>query len=551
LSGISESASAVSAAQDTGPAGGAVSPWRYQGDPWLARRAGRIGVPHAILRVVGQTERIGSERDYYRRLLDLGSQQALGPLLEDALALAVEITGAEVAYLELHDDDRATPAFWRAHGLDTDRLDAVRASISRGIIARAIAAGETVETESAIDDDRFSDFRSVKSASIGAVLCVPIGTQPPIGVLYVQRRDDAGRFAAVDRERIELFARQLAPLADRLHAHDPARAEHDHTGDVRARFHCPEIVGRSEALAQVLHQAALVAPLDLDILITGPSGTGKTALARSIVVNSKRAAAPLVQLNCAALPDPLLESELYGAERGAHSTATRRAPGKVAAAEGGTLFLDEVAELSLTAQAKLLHLLQAREYHPLGATTAVKANIRVLAATNADLRARVAARQFRDDLYYRLHVLPIHVPGLAERRDDIPRLAEHICRAACERHGFAPVTLARRTLLACREAAWPGNIRELANALEAAVVRAHGDGSALVLAHHVFPAAASAAGSATAATFHEATRTFQRRYLRECLEANDWNVAETARQLDLARSHLYSLIGEHKLARDN
>jgi Nif-specific regulatory protein len=498
---------------------------------------------------VGDAERLGSERDYYRRLLDLGSQPALGPLLEDALALAVEITGAEVAYLELHDDDRATPAFWRAHGLDTARLDAVRDSISRGIIARAIAAGETIETDSALHDDRFSDFGSVKSVGIGAVLCVPIGTQPPIGVLYIQRRTDGVRFATVDRERIELFARQLAPLAHRLHTHDAARADHDHTRDVRTRFHCTDIVGRSEALAQVLHQAALVAPLDLDILITGPSGTGKSALARNIVANSKRAAAPLIQLNCAALPDTLIESELFGAERGAHSTATRRTIGKVAAAENGTLFLDEIAELSLAAQAKLLHLLQAREYHPLGATTAVKANVRILAATNADLRARVAAHQFREDLYYRLHVLPIHIPSLADRRDDIPLLAEHICRAACERHGFPPLTLARHTLLACREAAWPGNIRELANALEAATVRAHGDGAALVLAHHVFPGA-HLAGS-TVATFHEATRAFQRRYLRECLEANDWNVAETARQLDLARSHVYSLISEHKLARGN
>src|SRR6185436_13358304 len=208
---------------------------------------------------------------------------------------------------------------------------------------------------------------------------------------------------------------------------------------------------------------------------TGPSGTGKTTLARALVANSKRAGQPLVLLNCAALPDPLLESELYGAERGAHSTATRRTPGKVAAAEGGTLFLDEVGELSPAAQAKLLHLLQAREYHPLGATTAVKANVRILSATNADLRERVAARQFREDLFYRLHVMPIHLPGLADRRDDIPLLAEHICREVCQRHGLPAMSLARRTVAACREAPWPGNIRELAHALEAGVVRAHGD----------------------------------------------------------------------------
>jgi Nif-specific regulatory protein len=490
-----------------------------------------------------------SERDYYRRLLELSGCDEIEPLLEEALALAVEITGAEVAYLELHDEAAEEPRFWRAYGLNATGLDAVRESISRGIIARALAAGETVATESAIDDERFAAFGSVRAQGIRAVLCAPIGKRPPLGALYIQRHLQAGGFSSHDRDSIELFARQLTSLADRLLVQRPSAAGVDHTRAVRARFRCAEIVGRSQALAHVLQQAALVAPLDLDVLITGPSGTGKTALASAIVANSKRVGQPFVVLNCAAIPEQLLESELYGAERGAHSTATKKSLGKVAAAEGGTLFLDEVGELPLAAQAKLLHLLQAREYHPLGATSAIRANVRILSATNAELQERVADRRFREDLYYRLHILPIAMPGLAERREDIPSIAEHICREVCRRHGLPALALAPHAMAACREAAWPGNIRQLAHAIEAAVIRAHGDGSELVLEHHLFPAQPRPADPTTRAPFHEATRQFQRRYLAETLEANDWNVALTARQLGLARSYVYELIQTSGLAR--
>ena len=494
----------------------------------------------------GGDDDLASQRDFYRRLLDLGGQEELEPLLGNALQLIVEVTGARIGYLELYDDE-SQPRFWKGHQVSDVALAEIRSKISRGIIARALIEGRTVESASASLDERFSGLGSVRQNAIQAVLCAPVGVAPPIGVIYLQGRTRSGAFRTMDRERAELFARQLAPLADRLVRRDASSERVDHTRDARVRLRSPEIIGRSLALARLLQSTAAVAPLDVDVLITGPSGTGKSMLARTIWNNSPRAGGPFVDLNCAAMPEALIENELFGAERGAHSTATRKQIGKVAAAEGGTLFLDEIGELSAAAQAKLLQLLETREYHPLGSTKMIRADVRIVSATNADLQERVEQKRFRSDLYYRLHVVPLEVPGLEDRREDIPQLVEHFCAEACERHKLPPLPVARPTLVACREASWPGHTRQLAHAIEAAVIRASGERATTLQTRHVFP---KHTGEDTPLTFADARRAFERRHLYDALDRHDWSVTNAAKELDLARTHLHKLINDYDLRRE-
>src|SRR5881392_3748178 len=477
--------------------------------------------------------RVRRERDLYRRLLDLGRREEPEPFLREALGLIVEVTGAGQGYLELHDDDHTGTARWSlAHGFTAEQLVGVRAALSRGIIAEALATGKTIVTPSALLDERFRARDSVRVGHIEAVLCAPIGDDPPRGVVYLQNR-----------------AGHLAPLVDRVLARQRERAGTDATVPVRATLRAPAVIGRSAALATALHHVALVAPLDVHVLLTGETGTGKSQLARVIHDNGPRAAHPFVTLNCAALPETLIESELFGALPGAHSTATRRIEGKVESAERGTLFLDEIGELSPAAQAKLLHLLHAKEYYPLGGTRPLRANVRLIAATNTDLQQAVAEGRFREDLFYRLQVLPVRVPSLAERREDIPLLAAFFCAQACQRHGLARLALSPNALRAAESAEWPGNIRQLENAVEAAVIRAAGEHAKQVERVHLFPDSVAAAEPDAAATFQEATRRFQARLLHDALEAHGWNVVDTARRLDLARSHIYNLIRAFGLER--
>ena len=490
--------------------------------------------------------RLRLERELLLGLLALGQRDDLAVLLADALALVVRLTGAEHAMIEVRAAGREPVRI--LHALAAEELESVRREVSSGIIAEALVSGRTVSTASAIEDPRFGGQASVQAQRIRAVLCAPLGDAGGAthGVLYLAGRSAQGPFPDEDRALVELFAERLTPLADRIAV---AREEKtDRTAALRARVRAEGIAGTSSALAEVLRQLLVAAPVPVSVLITGETGTGKTALARALHASSPRAAGPFVEVNCAAIPETLFESELFGAEKGAHSTATRRIDGKIDTARSGTLFLDEVGELPLAVQAKLLGFLQSRRYHRLGGTVALEADVRIVAATNRDLGELVAEKRFREDLQYRLDVLRIHVPPLRERSDDIGAIAESVLARLGREHGRR-LPLSRAAVAMLEESEWPGNVRELENVISRGWATALADDADAIEAVHLFPTRAAPESSDAALGWKEATLRFQRRFLRESLDASQWNVSECARRLGLARSHLNELIGAHGLAR--
>jgi Nif-specific regulatory protein len=498
----------------------------------------------------GPRDRVYLERDLYARCLDLSRAEDPAPLLTQTLEVLREAIRAERGYIELRDVHACGERSWSADaGVDADEREAIRDRISRGVIAEAIETGTTIHTPSAQLDARFSERQSVRAAKIEAVLCIPLRADEVIGVVYLHNRIGGGPFADDDVRCAQRVARFVGTVAGRLLELLRRRAAEDATMDVRARLVAEGVIGRSSALARVLERLAVVASMETNVLFTGASGTGKSMLARVLHENSPRRGGPLVELNCAALPESLVESELFGAERGAHSAVTGRGMvGKVAAAEGGTLFLDEIGDLSTEVQAKLLQLLQSKQYFPLGGTRVRHADVRIVAATNRDLEQAIDDGAFREDLYYRLRGVVLEVPALEERREDIPLLARHLCEQSCLRNGLAPMLLSASAMSAIEFADWPGNVRQLASVCEEAVVNARMEGASTIDVRHVFPRR-NASSSELPETFQGARQRMERTFLASALAARDWNVALTARELAMSRSHLNALIRRYALHR--
>ncbi|HIE33164.1 MAG TPA: sigma-54-dependent Fis family transcriptional regulator [Thermodesulfobacteriaceae bacterium] len=324
---------------------------------------------------------------------------------------------------------------------------------------------------------------------------------------------------------------------------------------LRARLKEPGLTGESPAIREVRTLIARVAPTDATVLIQGESGVGKEVVARMIHRLSHRDRGPFVEVNCAAIPETLIESELFGHEKGAFTGATQARKGKFDQAHGGTLFLDEVGDMSLSAQAKVLRVLQEKRFQRVGGDRLIEVDVRIIAATNKDLKKEIEAGRFREDLYFRLNVVPITIPPLRERPEDIPLLVEEFLDNLSRHSGLGRKTLAPEVLEVLKRYPWPGNVRELKNLIERLVIISPGEEITLNDLPREFLEYAEKVPEEelppwfVADSFREARELFEREYLRRKLEEFGGNISRMAEAIGLRRSYLYRKLKSLGLSR--
>jgi len=517
----------------------------------------------------------------------INSSLSVSRVLTYAMDAAIELTRAERGFvlLKKEESDTASPASSRpfrvaiARNIDREQVSRSYTKFSRSIAERVVQSEQPVVTTNAQDDARFAGERSIHAMQLKSVICVPIRTPDGVlGALYLDNRFVNAHFAQSEIEILQSFADQVAlalsnaklhaELTQRTRQLEAAQQERDRVIDGQAariehlqsqveqrqqaleyRYDYSQIIGRSAAMRTVLDTLERVIDTPLNVLITGDSGTGKELIARAIHFNSSRAKQPFVGLNCAALPETLLESQLFGHARGAFTSAHTDQRGLFVSAEKGTVFLDELGEAPLSVQVKLLRALEEREVLPLGFTQPIPIDIRLICATSKDLSLEIERNRFRRDLYYRVSVVVIKLPSLRERVEDIPELSHHLLSRAAQEAQLDKPQITDAAMRALTRYNWPGNVRELLNVLtRAAIIRQGQEIRPVDLHLSDRNRPESVSPDASFPVDREQYQSQEAARIRAALQQTNFNVSQVSRLLGIPRQTLYRKLKRYRIA---
>jgi transcriptional regulator with GAF, ATPase, and Fis domain len=469
-----------------------------------------------------------AELDAYTKLYEFSErlihQRDLGELLEALMDAVIGITNADKGFLVLLEGDTIDVKV--ARNLNRENIADAVSQLSDSIIAKVVRSRKPVIVSDAMRDDEFSAAKSVMQLKVSSVICVPLLDRGRLlGLIYVGNDSIRDLFQQDTLRILTVFASQASLIVANALLLNELRIDNKRLSERLEQYRFGEIVGTSPPMQQVFRKVEKIAVTDISVLITGETGTGKELIAREIHNRSPRAGKPFVTINCGAIPENLLESELFGHVKGAFTGAVANKQGKFQAADGGTLFLDEIGEMPIELQVKILRALQERVVYRVGDTRPETCDIRILAATNRDLDKEIAAGRFREDLYYRLNVVNVELPPLRQRGEDVLVIARYLLSRYAREYDVKVKGLSPNAAVAIRKHAWPGNIRELENRIKKAIVLSESSvigPDDLGLTGDVLP---------QILTLAEAKDKFQREYINEILALNNGNRTKTARDL--------------------
>ena len=508
----------------------------------------------------------------------INSQLDVNEVFQRIAEHAAAVLQADGASVILYDSDRQELVFHTAVGPTAKDLIGTRFDAKLGIAGQTIKTGRPVRIDNARQNRNFFPGIDARTgAQTRSVMAAPLSRHDQIlGVVEVINPIGRDCFNDRDLDLLGLFANLATAAASNAQAYDKVVKENQ---GLKATTTDPQVIGQSSSFRQMQKLCQRVSTANVTVLLCGETGTGKEMAAKSIHTLSPRRDKPFVALNCAALPESLLESELFGHEKGAFTGAVEQRPGRFELADGGSLFLDEIGETGLSIQAKLLRVLQEREFVRVGGSQTITCNVRIIAATNRDLKQEIEAGRFREDLFYRLNVFPIRTPPLRERIEDIPLLVKHLIQQAAAEMGIKPPVITDEAMSSLMRYRWPGNIRELRNVVERCTLlaegqitletlppeialdttsfskstprtslSAHASPSAHDLSDHSHSVARENSEPTHGQTFSGSRLDeHERAIILQALAEANWNQSQAARDLKITRDHLRYRIKKYKI----